>query len=90
MPCSVARVRGSTVIILVTGANIRGYWQRVLGHCSGVHVVGCRHSVCGKALVCPRTFVGKACVGAQGRALDAARQKSKGKNCFENMNITRL
>jgi hypothetical protein len=37
-----------------------------------------------------RTFVGKACVGAQGRALDAARQKSKGKNCLENMNVTRF
>jgi len=26
-------------------------------------------------------------VGPQGRALDAARQKSKGENCFENTSI---
>jgi hypothetical protein len=31
-----------------------------------------------------------ACVSAQGKALDAARQKSKEKSCFENTNITRL
>jgi hypothetical protein len=29
-------------------------------------------------------------VSAQGRALDAARQKSKGKNCFESLKIRRL
>jgi hypothetical protein len=45
MLCSVARALGSTLIILVAGANIWGYWQRVLGHCFGFHTMGCRHSV---------------------------------------------
>ena len=38
--------------------------------------------VCGMAVVWPRTFVVKACVGAVSRALDAARQYSKGGKPF--------
>jgi hypothetical protein len=35
MRCSVARTLGSTLIILVAGANILGYWQRVWGNALG-------------------------------------------------------
>ena len=41
-----------------------------------VYIVYC------KALVRPRTVVGKACVGAVGRRLDTAKQKSKGRKLF--------
>jgi hypothetical protein len=88
MPCSFARALGSILLLLqglILGVTGRGFWGIALGF--RTWAVG---TVCGKALAWPRTTVGKACVGAQGRALDAARQKSKGKNCFENTNITRL
>jgi len=49
MPCSLARALGLALIILVAGANIKGYWQRVLGHCFGFHTMAVG-KVCGKAL----------------------------------------
>jgi hypothetical protein len=38
--------------------------------------------VCGKDVAWPRMFVGKACVSAVGRALDVARQKTKGRELY--------
>jgi hypothetical protein len=82
MPCSVARALGSTLIILFAGANIRGPWQRILGHCFGFHTMGCRPFLDQGLLLERLVWMLK--------ALDAARRKSKGKNSFGNTNITRL
>jgi len=57
------------LILEVTG---RGFWGISLGS-----IPWAVDTVSGKALAGPGTFVGKACVSAQGRVLDAARQKSK-------------